>query len=133
MLCRCIDSVAGPDFVTGHGRHIDDMSGSLPLHVWQCRAMPYCTPLIFASIIRFQSSIFRRSSGELGINPELLIMTRCLVVLRGICGCWDSLAAVRAQPLNGEKAGGCLAQPATCARDDDDLSFDCSAHIPDSI
>jgi hypothetical protein len=38
-------------------------------------AMPYSTPLMFTSISWFHSSILRRSSGEIGINPALLTMT----------------------------------------------------------
>ena len=38
-------------------------------------AMPYSTPLMFTSIIRSQSSILRRSSGDCGISPALLIIT----------------------------------------------------------
>ena len=38
-------------------------------------AMPYSTPLMFTSIIRFHSSILRRSGGACGISPVLLIVT----------------------------------------------------------
>src|SRR6266567_7236461 len=37
--------------------------------------MPYSTPLMFTSIIRSHSSILRRSSGDCGIRPALLIIT----------------------------------------------------------
>src|SRR6266581_2941864 len=37
--------------------------------------MPYSTPLMFTSIIRSHSSILRRSSGDCGIRPALLINT----------------------------------------------------------
>src|SRR6266705_3772115 len=37
--------------------------------------MPYSTPLMFTSIIRSHSSILRRSSGDCGIKPALLIIT----------------------------------------------------------
>src|SRR6266704_772650 len=37
--------------------------------------MPYSTPLTFTSIIRSHSSILRRSSGDCGISPALLIIT----------------------------------------------------------
>jgi hypothetical protein len=37
--------------------------------------MPYSTPVMFTSIIWFQSSILRRSRGGCGISPALLIMT----------------------------------------------------------
>ena len=38
-------------------------------------AMPYSTPLMLMSMVRFQSSIFRRSSGECGMTPALLRIT----------------------------------------------------------
>src|SRR5438132_4291906 len=38
-------------------------------------AMPYRTPLMLTSIVRFQSSMVRRSRGARGIIPALLIIT----------------------------------------------------------
>ena len=38
-------------------------------------AMPYSTPLMLTSIIWSHSSTLRRSSGECGIRPALLIIT----------------------------------------------------------
>src|SRR6516165_8564126 len=38
VLRRSVDGEAGPDPVAGHGRHVNEVTGLLPLHVRQRRA-----------------------------------------------------------------------------------------------
>jgi len=75
MLGRRIDAVAWTDLMASHRGDIDDMPGLLLHH--NAAALQRCrtAPLMLTSIVRSQSSILRRSSGESGINPALLIMT----------------------------------------------------------
>src|SRR5476649_1017647 len=106
-------------------------------------AMPYSTPLMLTSIMRSQSSILRRSSGELGIRPALLTMTsmrpnlstaastrRCtsLARARELGGQrLDAIDAARAEhhdrALRRQHARGRLAESAAGAGDDHDLAF----------
>src|SRR6266568_1762967 len=61
--------------------------------------MPYSTPLMFTSIIRSHSSILRRSSGDCGIKPALLIITSirpyaCTARSTSFFTCWLWMTSV---------------------------------------